>query len=137
MLKYQKQAKSERASFIINWVCKCKSNGVVTLGGAENICSDYSALALDCFLKNIGDAQTNTAATAILRSCKEKYPIRRDLTWDEILRDKEFQAEPLEVKKQVAENFFQRRIATEPEYQRLEPHLQERVKANFMRTIED
>jgi hypothetical protein len=69
ILKYQKEAKCQRASILINISCKCKFDPVE--------CPDeyygYNPGVWDCILDNIGNAQNEQAAFAISRSCISKY----------------------------------------------------------------
>jgi hypothetical protein len=70
ILKYQKKAKCNAASRIVNIVCECKFDKVNNM----NLCQRYSDNAMDCILKNIGDAQTDLAAKRIAIACLDKYP---------------------------------------------------------------
>jgi len=87
ILKYQKEAKCERASILINSSCKCKFNPEAREGddisgsgldplfrgiGTPRICQ-YNSAVYDCILDNIGNAQNDKAAVAIFNSCVSKY----------------------------------------------------------------
>lgn len=80
ILKYQKIAKCNRASAIINMACSCKFNGSQVFVGKTlwgcyvNNNFAYSLKAVDCILENIGDAQNDIAASSVLRTCTQKYP---------------------------------------------------------------
>ena len=90
ILKYQKEAKCERASILINIACKCKfdpencaSNRVnrsmlMDAGFSDTEINAYfsknkSSPVWDCILDNIGNAQNDQAAVAISTSCISKY----------------------------------------------------------------
>jgi hypothetical protein len=67
ILKYQKEAKCEGATYLVNYSCNCKFN-------PENCREPATNPAVwDCILKNIGSAQNDAAAGAISRACRSKY----------------------------------------------------------------
>ena len=88
ILKYQKTTKCDRAAIIVNMACRRKFNPVYIaappsmVGPSGFKINDpiltqpekpvYSDDAVDCILKNIGDAQNNAAATAIAATCNRK-----------------------------------------------------------------
>jgi hypothetical protein len=72
ILKYQKEAKCERASYMINFACKCKFKPEYDPLSLFKECN-YNPDVYDCILDNIGNAQNDQAAFAIFRSCISKY----------------------------------------------------------------
>jgi hypothetical protein len=72
ILKYQKEAKCERASILINLACKCKFDPFNCPSDPVNY-SVYSSAVWDCILDNIGNAQNNQAAVGIAQACISKY----------------------------------------------------------------
>jgi hypothetical protein len=56
--------------------------------------------------------------------------------WDDILADPEFQAQPQDVKNQVADNFFAENIGSDIEFQLQPEEVREEVRTNFFSTIE-
>ena len=85
ILKYQKEAKCERASYMINLACTCKFDMGSNVEDpkdpfAHRFIRDcpaefrsYNSAVWDCILDNIGNAQNEQAANAIFRSCISKY----------------------------------------------------------------
>lgn len=70
-LKYQKKAKCNTASELFVIACYCKF-GSPPVDAYD--CNNYSEKALDCILKNVGDAQNKEAAEVIAGTCQAKYP---------------------------------------------------------------
>jgi hypothetical protein len=56
------------------------------------------------------------------------------MAWDSILKNEEFQSQPYETKFKVANNYFDKKIATES-FKKQPKELQEKVKLNFLNTI--
>lgn len=69
ILYYQKKAKTKMAAHAINWACQCKFDGDYFTSHAD-ICMQYSEKNIDCILKNVPDAQTDNAASSIIKACK-------------------------------------------------------------------
>jgi hypothetical protein len=72
ILKYQKTAKCQQASLIINFSCRCKFKPEYDPLSLFKECN-YNPDVYDCILDNIGDAQNDQAAVAISTSCINKY----------------------------------------------------------------
>jgi hypothetical protein len=64
--KYQKEAKCQAATYIVNEVCKCKF---------DSNCKYPNQKAIECILSNIGGPQNNSAAFLMRNACLRKYLI--------------------------------------------------------------
>lgn len=56
------------------------------------------------------------------------------MAWNDIVNDKEFQDQPFETKRKVAENYFQSKVAV-GDFLQQPKEVQEKVRTNFMKTI--
>jgi len=63
IVRYQKKAKCQAATYIIAETCKCKF---------DSSCRYPNSKAIECILENIGDMQDNSAAYLMRNSCIQK-----------------------------------------------------------------
>jgi len=73
ILKYQKKAKCEKASTLINIACKCKFKPKKHDPLSQFQGCNYDPHVYDCILDNISDAQNDQAALTIFISCVGKH----------------------------------------------------------------
>jgi hypothetical protein len=58
------------------------------------------------------------------------------MSWEDIINDKDFQQQPMQIKMDVAKNYFDKNFASDPEFQKQPDEVKLKVSNNFLSTLD-